>query len=241
MKEIKYEHDAMSLLRSSNSALLSTISVSKKDYPFGSYVSYISGRDRSIYLYLSDIAEHTKNLKNNPKSCITITREKTSGDKQESERLSLIGNLHQVDDEKIDFCKERYYTFFKNSEKYAEFHSFNFYQFAINDIRWIGGFGKIGWLNKKNWTTQNIKWSSKEMNIIKHMNSDHQNTIISSLKATHNIKESDPRIIFLTIDGYYVQGKSNIYFIPLNQVCHTSSEYREELIKLAKENKKHEK
>ena len=34
MKEIKYEHDAMSLLRSSNSALLSTISVSKKDYPF---------------------------------------------------------------------------------------------------------------------------------------------------------------------------------------------------------------
>ena len=62
MKETKYEQNAINLLRNSNSALLSTISISVKDYPFGSYVSYVSGRDRTIYLYLSDIAEHTKKL-----------------------------------------------------------------------------------------------------------------------------------------------------------------------------------
>ena len=241
MKETKYEQNAINLLRNSNSALLSTISISVKDYPFGSYVSYVSGRDRTIYLYLSDIAEHTKNLKKDPKACMTITREKTHGDKQESERLSLIGDLQKVDEEIIEFCQKRYYTFFKNSEQYAQFHGFNFYQLTIKHIRWIGGFGQIAWLNKKNWIYQNPKWSIKEMNIIEHMNNDHQNTIISSLKAEHNIEEIDPKIIFLTIDGYYIQGASNIYFIQLNKVCNTSSEYREELIRLAKENKKFEK
>ena len=133
-----------------------------------------------------------------------------------------------------------HYTFFKNSEQYAQFHGFNFYQFTIKHIRWIGGFGQIGWLKQKNWIYQNPKWSIKEMNIIEHMNNDHQNTIISSLKAEHNIEEIDPKIIFLTIDGYYIQGATNIYFIQLNKVCNTSSEYREELIRLAKENKKFE-
>ena len=40
--------------------ILSTISSKHKGYPFGSFVTYVSGWDRTVFLYLSDLADHTK-------------------------------------------------------------------------------------------------------------------------------------------------------------------------------------
>ena len=59
----EYESEAIQLLRSSKEAVLSTISEKFKGYPFGSFVTFISGQDRSIIIYASDIAQHTINLK----------------------------------------------------------------------------------------------------------------------------------------------------------------------------------
>ena len=59
----KYDLQAAELFRSSNEAILSTVSKKFDGFPFGSYITYVTGRNRSIYLYASDIAEHTKNLK----------------------------------------------------------------------------------------------------------------------------------------------------------------------------------
>ena len=238
MKKIdSYTYSAINLFRNSNEGILSTISAKKDEYPFGSFVTYISGRDRKIYFYLSDIAEHTKNIKNNPKSCLTISRNKKSGDKQDSERLTLIGNICLVDKKHVNFCKERFHTFFPESKRYAEFHGFNFYQLEIIHARWIGGFGKICWLNAFEWKETNNDWQNEEKNIINHMNSDHQNTIVDALMKQHNIKDNTVKMLSLTNDGYYTKAKEGIFFIQLNKMCKTSNDYRKELIKLAKQYK----
>ena len=72
-----YEKEAVVFYRSEKIPVLSTISKKYEGYPLGSFVTYVSGWDRTIFLYLSDIADHTKNLKTNHKSCITIFK-KTS-------------------------------------------------------------------------------------------------------------------------------------------------------------------
>ena len=72
-----HEKEAVAFYRSDKIAVLSTISKKYEGYPLGSFVTYVSGWDRTIFLYLSDIADHTKNLKTNHKSCITIFK-KTS-------------------------------------------------------------------------------------------------------------------------------------------------------------------
>ncbi len=71
-----YELSAAYLLRTTTSGILSTISKAYKGYPFGSYVTYISGPDRSIYIYASTLAQHTKNLFKDSKACLTLSREK---------------------------------------------------------------------------------------------------------------------------------------------------------------------
>ena len=50
------ESNAVTLYRNKLHGILSTISKVHNDYPFGSFVTFISGQDRSIIIYASDIA-----------------------------------------------------------------------------------------------------------------------------------------------------------------------------------------
>ena len=237
----QFEFDAVKLFRNCQSGILSTISQKFGNYPFGSYVSMISGRDRTIYLYLSDLAQHTKNFKKNSKCCMTLRRFNSINEKQDTQRLSIIGDVINADKSELDYHKNKYHQVHKESKIYSSFHDFKIYKFVAKEIRWIGGFGKIAWLDKENWLIKKPKWIIKENDIIDHMNKDHQNTIISALKAQHKVSSSNPKIVFLTIDGYYLKNKSKIYFIQLENACFTSDDYRKELVKLAKSYRKFEK
>ena len=229
-----HEKEATAFYRSDKIAILSTISKQHNGYPFGSFVTYVSGWDRTIFLYLSDLADHTKNLKKDHRSCITIYKKNESGDVQNSARLTLIGDLKKVQDKVYEACKERFHNFFPESKAYEQMHDFNLYQISITQARWIGGFGKISWLNPKNWKTVSVDWFGSEKNMIDHMNEDHSNTIQSALHAEHDIKDKKAVMIGLSIDGYYIRSKSNVFFINFDYPVFTSKEYRNILIELSK-------
>ena len=238
-KMVKYNYNAINVLRNCNSGILSTISKKNKDYPFGSFTTFITGRDRKIYFYLSDIAQHTINFKNNSRACLTISRNKDDNyDVQNCQRLTLMGDIKNVPKENLQYCKNKFFFIFPESKKYLKFHGFNFYQLEINSVRWIGGFGKIAWLDLVNWKKFQPKWKESENSIVNHMNKDHSNSIISSLNAQHSIKDNKAYMIFLTIDGYYAKSKNQIFFIQLDKTCNTTNEYRKELIKLAEKYRK---
>ena len=165
-----HEKEATAFYRSDKIAILSTISKQYDGYPFGSFVTYVSGWDRTIFLYLSDLADHTKNLKKDHRSCITIYKKNESGDLQNSARLTLIGDLKKVQEKVYEACKERFHNFFPESKAYEQMHDFNFYQISITQARWIGGFGKISWLDPKNWKSVSVDWFGSEKNMIDHMN-----------------------------------------------------------------------
>tara|TARA_Y100000589_G_scaffold179942_1_gene170353 strand:+ start:9435 stop:10163 length:729 start_codon:yes stop_codon:yes gene_type:complete len=236
----KYTYNAINLLRNSNSGVLSTISKKNNDYPFGSLTTFITCRNRTIYFYLSDIAQHTINFKNNSKACLTILSNKKEDDTQNSQRLTLMGDIKDVAEEDLEYCKNKFHYVFPESKKYAQFHGFNFYQLEINSVRWIGGFGKISWLDLEDWKKNIPEWKNAENSIIDHMNKDHSNSIVSSLNAQHSIKDKNANMIFITIDGYHVKCKKGCFFIQLDKTCNTTDEYRKELIKLAEKYRKYE-
>ena len=67
-----FELEAVKLLRTSNEGILTTISDKFEGYPFGSFITYITDRDRSIIIFASNLAEHKTNIKKNSKSCFTV-------------------------------------------------------------------------------------------------------------------------------------------------------------------------
>ena len=235
-----HEKEAVSFFRSDNTAILSTISKKYDGYPFGSFVTYATGWDRTIFLYLSDLADHTKNLKRNQKSCITLLKKNKNGDVQNSARLTLMGNLEEVPEMINEKCKERFQNIFPESKAYAQMHDFNFYQITVNQARWIGGFGKISWLDPKNWMKVPVEWFDSEKNMIDHMNDDHSNTIKSALHAIHNIQDQKAQMIGLSIDGYYIRSSEDVYFINFDYPVFTSKDYRKVLVDLSKKYRSYE-
>ena len=230
---IEYEKLAINLMRNCREGVLSTVSKKYEGYPFGSFVTFISGADRSLIFYASDIAQHTINLKNNSKACITLFN-LSEGDKQDSARLSLIGDVKKIDKD-VEEISRQFIEFFPESSQYSNMHDFNFYKLNISQVRWIGGFGKIAWLSSTNWNPIEPKWLKKEHSMIEHMNEDHSNSIVSTLNAKLGIKDKHARMLRLTMDGYYVSSKNKIYFLDFNLPCFTTKQYRDKLVEQAKE------
>ncbi len=230
---IEYEKLAINLMRNCREGVLSTVSKKYEGYPFGSFVTFISGADRSIIFYASDIAQHTINLKNNSKACITLFN-LSEGDKQDSARLSLMGDVKKIDKD-VEEISGQFIEFFPESSQYSNMHDFNFYSLNISQVRWIGGFGKIAWLSSTNWNPIRPKWLKQEKSMIEHMNEDHSNSIVSALNAKLGIKDKHAKMLRLTIDGYYVSSKNKIYFLDFNLPCFTVKQYRDKLVEQAKE------
>ena len=230
---IEYEKLAINLMRNCREGVLSTVSKKYEGYPFGSFVTFISGADRSIIFYASDIAQHTINLKNNSKACITLFN-LSEGDKQDSARLSLMGDVKKIDKD-VEEISGQFIEFFPESSQYSNMHDFNFYSLNISQVRWIGGFGKIAWLSSTNWNPIRPKWLKQEKSMIEHMNEDHSNSIVSTLNAKLGIKDKHAKMLRLTMDGYYVSSKNKVYFLDFNLPCFTVKQYRDKLVEQAKE------
>ena len=239
-KRKKYELEAVNLYRSTNAAILSTMSKKYEGYPFGSFITYVSDKNRTLLMYTSDIAQHTKNLKTNSKACVTLFKLDTEYDKQNSSRLTLMGDLKDVPVDDLDECQERFIKFLPESKKYSSMHDFKFYKLEISRIRWIGGFGDIAWLNPKNWQDDLPRWAKNEKMMIDHMNDDHANVLQSALHAQHGIKDKNVSMIALTIDGYYVKSKENLYFISFDAPVFKPIDYRKVLVKQAKDYRSYE-
>ena len=235
LKRKKYELEAVNLYRSNNAAILSTISKKYEGYPFGSFITYVSDKNRTLLMYTSDIAQHTKNLKTNSKACVTIFKLDTEYDKQNSSRLTLMGDLKDVSEDSVEECQERFVKFLPESKKYSSMHDFKFYKLEISRIRWIGGFGDIAWLNPKNWQDDQPRWAKDEKMMIDHMNNDHANVLQSALHAQHGIKDKKVNMIALSVDGYYVKSNEEIYFISFEAPVFKPLDYRKVLVKQAKD------
>ena len=69
--------------------------------------------------------------------------------------------------------------------------------------------------------------------IVDHMNSDHSNSIVSTLHAQFGIKDPAAKMENLRVDGYYISSDENLYFAKFSNKCRSVDEYKKELIKHA--------
>jgi putative heme iron utilization protein len=166
------EHKEMfKLLTHEGDGVLSTISIDVAGFPFGSVTPYCLDSDFIPNILISSIAQHTKNIKANPKVSLLISESDVKTNKQSLSRLTYMGEAEKVThDEDI---KKRYLSYYPASESYFKTHDFSFYRINPVRLRFIGGFGKIYWIEKDNLKLKKKFSSNEELKIVEHMNNDH--------------------------------------------------------------------
>ena len=194
--------EARRFLRRTHSGVLSTHSARFVGYPFGSVVPFILDHDGQPLILISTLAEHTKNIAANPKVSL-IVFEANQSDWQAGARLTLMGTA-SITDKQDGSLRARYLSYFPQAEQYFDMHDFLFHRIQVEQVRYIGGFGKIHWIASSEMAVPVNSLAEQEPAIVAHMNEDHWHSLVAYCRYVHGQAVTDVRMLGLDSDGFDV-------------------------------------
>jgi putative heme iron utilization protein len=122
-------------------AYLGTIAARESDrFPFVSLVLPAPDPAGRPLLLLSDLSDHAKNLKRDPKASLLYDGTLAYAEPLTGPRVTLIGTIVPSDAAED---RRRYLAAQPSAETYAGFGDFHFYRFEIAEALLVAGFGKI--------------------------------------------------------------------------------------------------
>ncbi|OGX04098.1 MAG: hypothetical protein A3G87_03810 [Omnitrophica bacterium RIFCSPLOWO2_12_FULL_50_11] len=191
---------ARRLLLSQKYGVLSTHSLEVPGYPFGSITPYCLDRQGHAIILISNLAQHFKNIRANPKVSLTIV-EGRGPEVQAQGRLTYLADAVGLEASEQD-ARERYYTYFPDSREFTESHGFFFFRLKPVKLRFIGGFGKIDWIEPDQFFLPNPFTGEEEKSILTHMNQNHREALRSYLRRFKEIDVKDEEAVTMVgIDG----------------------------------------
>lgn len=231
---------ARTLLNATKVGSLATISVDFPGYPFGSVVSYALDEEGRPLLLLSDIAEHTRNLRVDSRASLMATEDDRPGDVLALGRVTLIGDLSAVPDDEKDLVRARYLAAHPNAV-YVDFGDFNFYRLDVSSVRYVGGFGHMSWVEAADYAAaEPDPLRSEQTSILEHMNHDHADSLVVYAKVFGGVPDATGGTM-LTCDRYGFDllieapsGKQAVR-IPFGQQTDTPEAVRKAMIGLVTE------
>lgn len=155
--------------------VLSTHSLEVEGYPFGSIVTFSTDASGEAVLLLSDIAQHTANIKANARVSLTLVE--PADDAQAAGRLTILGDIERIAEPKTAGIADRYLRRFPAAARYHETHDFAYYRLRVVRARYIGGFGRIHWVEAADLNLANPFVGDSEAGMVAHMNDDHVDAI----------------------------------------------------------------
>lgn len=160
-----------------NFGVLSTMSIDVPGYPFGSVTPFCVDRRNRPILYISTIAQHTKNILADPRVSLTVLdSQSASSDVQANGRITVLANALPVNRDEID-VRDRYLRYFPSAVQYDQTHDFMFFRLEPVRARFIGGFGMIFWVDADELRMENPFSPAEESMILSHMNRDHADAL----------------------------------------------------------------
>ena len=224
-------NEARQMLRAHRYGVLSTLSKKFDGYPFGSITPYLVDHDASLLILISTLAEHTKNILQDPRVSL-IAHDQHNPHIQSQGRITVVGNAAPEADR--EQAALRYQRYFPESQAYFAMHDFSFYRIRPIAIRYIGGFGRIHWVDMENYVVPPYPLIEQESDVIAHMNSDHQDTMRNYCQHFHQCAALDVAMLGIDIDGFDVRADGKVWRFDFAQPVMDAQQARTALVEMAR-------
>jgi putative heme iron utilization protein len=164
------------LVRHSGEAALATMLASAPATPYASLVTVAPDTDGSPLLLLSDLAEHTKNLKADARVSLLFAAPPRAGeDPLARARVTVLGRAQATTD---PLHRDRFLARHPEAAFYAGFKDFRFYRVSVERAHLVAGFGRIHWIEPAAFLAPGADAiAGIAAEVIGHMNSDHLDSI----------------------------------------------------------------
>jgi len=104
---------------------------------------YAVDADGAPLFLLSDLAEHTRNVRADPRASLLVQDSSALDDPLAGARATLLGTLEVAD---ADVAKERYLQRHPRATEFAALRDFHVWRLQVDEARYVNGFGDMGWL-----------------------------------------------------------------------------------------------
>ncbi|HXF55450.1 MAG TPA: pyridoxamine 5'-phosphate oxidase family protein, partial [Hyphomicrobiaceae bacterium] len=129
---------ARALVRRARKAALATIERAS-GHPFISLVAFATEPNGTPILLLSSLAQHTRNLAEDPRASLLIEATGSASDALAGDRVSLIGHVAPLDGANV---RARFLARHPSSAALLDFSDFQFYRLEVARAHFVGGFGR---------------------------------------------------------------------------------------------------
>jgi putative heme iron utilization protein len=158
--------------------------------------------------------------------------------------VTMVGLAKRLqDDEMIASARGAFLEVNPKAAYYADFKDFSWWRLEVESIRYIGGYGRMSWVENKDWFQAKPDPIRKIADgILTHMNEDHTEAMISYCRAFTQAKEVES-VRMTGVDQYgfemSVQTEKGPRPVRLafSEVVSSGMEIRNEMKRLAKESR----
>lgn len=153
------------LLHEAPHAILSTHSTQLPGYPYGTAVPMVVDAAQQPLLLLSALAEHTRNLLADARASLAVV-EPGAANVQDAARATLLGWIEAIEPSPAQ--QQRYLRYQPDAEQYLQL-DFRFFRMHLQRIRFIGGIGRMGWLDATAWQAADVLSEDEEERLLARM------------------------------------------------------------------------
>ncbi len=230
--------EARALLLAQSFGILSTLSREVEGYPHGSLTPYGLDYEENPILLISDLAQHTRNISDDPRVSLTIFTVRDP-DIQANPRLTVMADAVLLREEESE-VRDRYVRYFPRAEASRAAHDFAFYRLSPIRCHYVGGYGNVHWLETDEVFYLNPFSVEEEAFIISHMNEEHgpvMRTYCNHYKKMRLPESASVIMVGVDGDGFDLLVERQKVRIDFKTQVTDSDEAREQLVAMAKEAK----
>lgn len=178
--EPSHAERARTLVVGASRGTLCTLASDPAGYPFGSVATYALDDDGSPLFFVSLMAEHTQNAERDRRASLMVAEAVGEGDDPlAAGRVTLLGDMARVPAAGAPAVRERYLAANPTSAYYIDFGDFAFYRLAVRAVRYVGGYGRMSWVDAGAFAgAEADPLVGAAPGILAHMNADHADALV---------------------------------------------------------------
>ncbi|SDB87163.1 HugZ family pyridoxamine 5'-phosphate oxidase [Paraburkholderia lycopersici] len=139
-------HAPLHLLHQTSAGTLATHSREPRGFPYPTLLPFAPDDLHRPVILVSRLAEHTRNLLDDPRAGFLVAHA-PDADVLNAPRATLLGRFEAVPAASQAAVARRYLRYHPDAERYLALGDFTFWAMRIERLRYIGGFGAMGWMD----------------------------------------------------------------------------------------------
>ena len=197
--------------------------------PFASLVTPACAPDFSILLLLSNLSEHTRHLRAEPRCSILVSGTPESANPQTAPRVTMTGIAEVADNPAL---KARYLAVHPYASLYADFGDFFLWRIRPMAALLVGGFARAIRIKQADLTPgpeSVAAIAAAEPGIIAHCNNDHPDALTAIARAP-----GAWRMVTADVDGTDLASGERVIRVPWSAPAADAGGVRTELVRMTK-------